>query len=150
MKGRVVVKSEDILQSARMLGNYFAPFFQLPFETDDNPNIAIVCTPSANNFEPPCPSGREYPDPISGGVTGVGLLGGFDPVTKPEHYNSHPSGIECIQITEHLSFTIGNAVKYLWRADLKGGLEDLKKARWYLDREIAKREKCKPKTWENP
>ena len=63
-----------------------------------------------------------------------------DPVNHPKHYTDHPSGIECIQITEHLSFTIGNAIKYLWRADLKNGVEDLKKAAWYIQREIAKRE----------
>jgi hypothetical protein len=65
----------------------------------------------------------------------------FDNVNKPKHYNSHPSKIECIQITEHMSFTIGNAIKYLWRADLKNGIEDLKKAVWYINREISKREK---------
>ncbi len=64
-----------------------------------------------------------------------------DPVNHPRHYTAHPSGIECIQITEHMGFTLGNAVKYIWRADLKAdAVEDLKKARWYLDREIAKRE----------
>jgi hypothetical protein len=65
-----------------------------------------------------------------------------DPVNHPTHYTAHPSGIECIQITEHMGFCIGNAIKYLWRADLKGkALEDLKKARFYIDREIAKRER---------
>jgi hypothetical protein len=65
-----------------------------------------------------------------------------DVVNHPTHYTSHPSGIECITITEHMSFTLGNAVKYIWRADLKGdAIEDLKKARFYIDREIAKREK---------
>ena len=63
-----------------------------------------------------------------------------DPVNHPRHYTAHPSGVECIQITEHMGFTLGNAMKYIWRADLKAGVEDLKKARWYLDREIAKRE----------
>lgn len=65
-----------------------------------------------------------------------------DVINHPKHYTSHPSGIECIQITEHMGFSLGNAVKYIWRADLKhddGGMEDLKKARWYLDREIARR-----------
>jgi hypothetical protein len=62
-----------------------------------------------------------------------------DPVSRPVHYNSHPSGIECIQITEHMSFCLGNAIKYVWRADLKGGIEDLEKARWYIDREIQRR-----------
>ncbi len=62
-----------------------------------------------------------------------------DPVNKPKHYRQHPSGVECIQITEHMSFTLGNAIKYIWRADLKNGIEDLEKAKWYLEREIEKR-----------
>jgi hypothetical protein len=63
-------------------------------------------------------------------------------VNHPKHYTSHPSGIECITVTEHMSFNLGNAVKYIWRSDLKSDdLEDLQKARWYLDREIARREK---------
>lgn len=62
-----------------------------------------------------------------------------DPVNHPKHYTSHPSGVECIEITEHLNFNIGNAIKYLWRAGLKGEqIEDLRKARWYIDREIAR------------
>lgn len=65
-----------------------------------------------------------------------------DPVEHPAHYTSHKSGVECITITEHMGFCLGNAVKYIWRADLKGGLEDLRKARWYIDREIARREKA--------
>ena len=65
-----------------------------------------------------------------------------DPVNHPKHYTEHPSGIECIQITEHMSFNLGNALKYIWRCDLKkDAVEDLRKARWYLDREIAKRTK---------
>lgn len=65
-----------------------------------------------------------------------------DPVEHPEHYTSHPSGVECIQITEHLNFCLGNAIKYIWRAGLKvDRLEDLRKARWYLDREIARMSK---------
>ena len=66
----------------------------------------------------------------------------FDPITRPKHYASHPSGVECITVTEHMNFCVGNAIKYLWRAGLKGShLEDLKKARWYVDREIARLEK---------
>jgi hypothetical protein len=64
-----------------------------------------------------------------------------DMVNHPPHYTAHPSGVECITITEHMGFCLGNALKYIWRADLKGGTEDLKKARWYLDREIARRER---------
>jgi hypothetical protein len=65
-----------------------------------------------------------------------------DAVNHPAHYTAHPSGVECIAITEHMGFCLGNAVKYIWRADLKhdDALEDLRKARWYLDREIARRE----------
>jgi hypothetical protein len=65
-----------------------------------------------------------------------------DPVDHPKHYRSHPSGVECIAITEHMSFLRGNAIKYLWRADHKNGLEDLRKARWYLQREIANLERA--------
>ncbi len=65
-----------------------------------------------------------------------------DPVNHPAHYTSHPSGVECIQVTEHMNFNVGNAVKYLWRAGSKGdALEDLRKAAWYVDREIARRTK---------
>lgn len=64
-----------------------------------------------------------------------------DNVNHPEHYTSHPSGIECIEITRHYPFSIGNAIKYLWRAGLKKDaslsdnqkeIEDLKKAIWYI------------------
>ena len=62
---------------------------------------------------------------------------GNDPVNHPEHYTSHPSGVEVIQITEHMNFCLGNAIKYILRADLKGNREqDLKKAMWYLQREL--------------
>jgi len=66
-----------------------------------------------------------------------------NPVEHPTHYTSHPSGIECIQVTEWMTFCAGNAVKYIWRAGLKteDPIEDLKKARWYVDREIARLEK---------
>lgn len=63
-----------------------------------------------------------------------------DPVNHPPHYTNHPSGVECIQITEHMGFCLGNAVKYIWRADLKNdAVEDLKKARWYIEREVKRR-----------
>lgn len=64
-----------------------------------------------------------------------------DNVNHPKHYTSHPSGIECIEITRHYCFSIGNAIKYLWRAGLKteGGMtdkakeiQDLEKAIWYI------------------
>jgi hypothetical protein len=59
--------------------------------------------------------------------------------TNPPHYQAHPSGVECIEITEHMNFCLGNAIKYIWRAGLKNNaIEDLRKARWYIDREIAR------------
>lgn len=64
-----------------------------------------------------------------------------DSVNHPPHYTKHPSGVECVQITEHFNFCLGNAIKYIWRAGLKEGspaLEDLRKAQWYLNREIAR------------
>ena len=77
----------------------------------------------------------------SGTVGGRGMAGN-DAVNHPKHYTSHPSGIECIQITEHMGFNLGNALKYIWRCDLKkDAVEDLEKARWYIEREIAKRRK---------
>lgn len=64
-----------------------------------------------------------------------------DSIHKPKHYTEHPSGIECIQVTEHMGFNLGNAIKYIWRCDLKkDAIEDLKKAKWYIDREINRRE----------
>ena len=70
-------------------------------------------------------------------------LGMTDKVNHPKHYTKHQSGIECIQITEHMDFCLGNAIKYIWRADLKeDAIEDLRKARWYIDREISKRLKA--------
>ena len=63
-----------------------------------------------------------------------------DPVIHPKHYTQHPSGVECINITEHYNFNIGNAIKYLWRSAFKNGLEDLRKASWYVNREISRLE----------
>lgn len=64
-----------------------------------------------------------------------------DAVNHPSHYQQVP-GVECIDIVEHFPFNVGNAIKYTWRAGLKGdAVEDLQKAAWYLAREIAKRKK---------
>jgi len=68
-----------------------------------------------------------------------------DLVNRPPHYTSHPSGVECIDITEHMGFNLGSAIKYIWRCDLKsvtvGSIVDLRKAEFYIKREIAKRTK---------
>jgi hypothetical protein len=64
---------------------------------------------------------------------------GNDMVNHPKHYTSDPSGVECIDITRHRNFNIGNAIKYLWRAGLKDEkktIEDLKKAIFYISDEI--------------
>lgn len=68
---------------------------------------------------------------------------GNDPVNHPSHYTSHPSGVECITVTEHMGFNLGNAVKYIWRADLKdNAIQDLEKAAFYVNREIERRRKA--------
>ena len=62
-----------------------------------------------------------------------------DLVNHPLHYTSDPSGVECLEITRHRNFNVGNAIKYLWRAGLKDDsktIEDLKKAVFYIDDEI--------------
>lgn len=72
-----------------------------------------------------------------------------DMVAHPPHYTSSPAKchncgttIECIWITEHLPFSLGSVVKYIWRRLHKGNtLEDLRKARQYLDFEIEKLER---------
>jgi len=53
-------------------------------------------------------------------------------VNHPEHYNSHPSGVEAIDIVQYMGFCLGNAFKYVYRYQHKNGTEDLKKAIWYL------------------
>lgn len=67
-----------------------------------------------------------------------------DKALNPSHYKEHPSGVECIQIAEHLNFCLGNAIKYIWRAGLKtpDPIKDLKKAAWYIEREIERINKC--------
>ncbi len=59
-------------------------------------------------------------------------------IDHPPHYTSHPRGIECIDVVEHMSFNLGNAVKYIWRAGKKTpeARTDLHKALWYVQREI--------------
>ncbi|TAK26785.1 MAG: DUF3310 domain-containing protein [Myxococcaceae bacterium] len=64
-----------------------------------------------------------------------------DPVNHPPHYGGEGNVYEAIKVIEawELGFCLGNAVKYIARAGKKGErVEDLEKARWYLDREIAR------------
>lgn len=70
----------------------------------------------------------------------------YEFINHPPHYNTI-SGIECIDVVENFNFNIGSAVKYLWRNGRKPGIssiEDLKKALWYIQREIERIEKEKP------
>lgn len=63
----------------------------------------------------------------------------YETVNHPKHYTAHPSGVECIDITEHMNFNLGNAIKYIWRAPHKGNYQqDLRKAIFYLERECAR------------
>lgn len=67
---------------------------------------------------------------------------GFDPVKKPKHYNSHPSGIECRFVIEHMVYNIGAAVKYLWRyQDKANPIQDLRKSIEYIQFEIERLER---------
>ena len=62
-----------------------------------------------------------------------------DFVNRPPHYNDHPSGIECIEITRHETFNIGNSIKYLWKRGKKNDIiQDMEKAIWYIKDEINK------------
>lgn len=70
-----------------------------------------------------------------------------DNVNHPKHYTDSKAicpgcgnGIECIDVVRHLPFNVGNAIKYLWRFESKNGIEDLKKAIWYIGDEIKRRE----------
>jgi len=69
----------------------------------------------------------------------VRIMANKDMVNHPVHYTSDPSGVECIEITRHRNFNIGNAFKYLWRAGLKNEetiIQDLRKAIFYIEDEI--------------
>ena len=67
--------------------------------------------------------------------------GTHDPVNRPAHYTAHRSGVECIEISEHLCANLAQALQYVWRAPYKGRMqEDLAKARWFIVRECARRQ----------
>ncbi len=67
---------------------------------------------------------------------------GADPVERPAHYTRF-GGPEPIEIAEHLSFCLGSVLKYIARAGHKDdAIQDLKKARFYLNREIARLERA--------
>lgn len=97
----------------------------------DIENDAIVIKERVDRFKPTSPWQERTPS--------------SDNVSHPPHYvNGWTNGAEVIDLTEHLSFCAGNVVKYVCRAGRKDPVkhvEDLEKARWYLDREIARIER---------
>jgi hypothetical protein len=90
-------------------------------------------------FAPGSSKGFE-PSSVSASCSGCIPIDGNERVNHPQHYTSHPSGVECIDVVEHMSFNLGNACKYIWRAGLKSKdpAEDLRKAIWYVNREIGR------------
>jgi DNA-binding transcriptional ArsR family regulator len=63
----------------------------------------------------------------------------FDAVHHPQHYNSHPSGVECVEYSELLPGNLSHVCVYVWRhADKEKPVEDLRKALWFLERELAR------------
>jgi hypothetical protein len=96
-------------------------------------DAAVACAPPVPH---PPTTGVTMPNPSTAAPAS-------DPVNHPRHYTSHPSGVECITVTRHMGFNLGNAVKYIWRADLKAdAIQDLEKAVWYLQDEITKRKRA--------
>lgn len=101
-------------------------------DTTDSRVVAyLICDKSKNEYE------------LDDGS--IKILENSDNVSHPPHYaNGWSNNAEVIDLTEHLSFCAGNVVKYICRAGRKDPdkhVEDLKKARWYLDREIARIER---------
>ena len=106
---------------------------ELRSEYQQEPSPAIL-----NNFTFPIMT--EMKTKISQNYSSANPVGKIKvPIQIAKYYDQHPSGVECITITEHMSFNLGNAMKYIWRAGLKGPAEeDLLKAIWYLKREVEK------------
>ena len=83
--------------------------------------------------------GTFNPAPII--TVGDVVLGEVSDAINPDHYQSDPSGVQCIEISENWSFCLGNALKYMWRSgkkDSSKNIEDLQKAVWYIEREISR------------
>lgn len=83
----------------------------------------------------------------------TGVTARMDQVNHPVHYTSSGGkcpkcghGIECIDVVRHMGFLEGNVTKYVWRWKHKGGVQDLKKAAFYLQRLIEQSEGSAPPT----
>jgi hypothetical protein len=122
---------------------------------DKSLGMVVTLHEVANNAGGYYPSRFEkVPEPVQPGKGWAWIEGGSvaaatekptdDVVALPPHYRNHPSGVECITITQQMNFCRGNAIKYVWRAGEKGDkdkeIEDLRKARQYLDVEIKRLE----------
>lgn len=97
-----------------------ATFGADPKNIFDRERSLCICTNPTTSTDPDCPA-QLHPVPE------------HDPVHHPRHYGAHPSGLDCIDVTRGMTFAAGNAVKYVWRAELKNGRQNLEKALWYLD-----------------
>ena len=111
------------------------------------PRECYTCFDQANEFNPyptwrPVTMKEDEYDGYYGGSEDYLEKTKQDMVNHPKHYTDHPSGVECIQVTEHMNFCLGNAMKYIWRAGLKSDspVEDLSKAKWYIERELKRLE----------
>jgi hypothetical protein len=115
------------------------------FRSDPEDNWSISISYGVNSLRPvphPC---VEYMISSVPPLDYIPTQSGQKDAINPDHYTSHPSGIECLTIIRHMPFCIGSAIKYLWRLDLKYNgqkdIEDLKKAIRYLEEEIDLRSK---------
>ena len=97
-------------------------------------------SPAHAGIDPPRPKPeRRETGPAPASVA----AGDVDLIEHPPHYTAHPSGIECIEMTEHMGFNLGAAITCLWQADLNGTeQDDLRNALWYISRELQKRERA--------
>jgi uncharacterized protein DUF3310 len=60
-------------------------------------------------------------------------------IVNPAHYQKHPSGLQCVQVTEHMPANVAAVFKYFWRAGLKESaptIDDARKATWYANRQL--------------
>lgn len=115
-------------------------------------NLGKPCNPSGHPLHPGVVTDSVSADAFSRTMDSMKKLAdqklNHDPVNHPSHYTSHPSGVECITITRHMNFNLGNAIKYIWRDGLKqNSIQDLEKAIFYLKDEIERLKNQPQKTY---
>lgn len=143
VSGGLCAAYRDRVLARERSGNVFVRDYEMEVTRKDPPPQSVMADLAVvYGFAPPRELAERDHSPDAGKKVAAEPSGRApDPVNHPAHYCSHASGVECIQVTEHLGFCVGNAIKYLWRCDAKGGVEDLRKAAWYVAREITRREK---------